>query len=188
MPVSAIILAAGSSSRMGQSKQLLPWKDGTLLTHAIKTAMASRVGHVYVVLGSDEIGHRNVIGKLPVTIVSNPNWELGMGSSLKAGLKAGYHSDGVLVMVCDQPFVSPDHLNNIISHFEKTGQPVIASRYLDTAGVPALFGKKIFAELMTIGDHEGARKLIANKKGVELILLESGTDIDTQEDYRNALN
>jgi len=169
---------------MGRSKQLLPWGNETLLSHTIRVAMESRAGHIFVVLGDNESAHRKAIEDLPVTIVSNPAWQKGMGSSLKAGLKeARKVSDAVLVMVCDMPFVTSEHLNHLI----ETTQPVVASKYLDTIGVPALFRKESFDELMTIGDAEGARKLIANYKSA-IIVLESGTDLDTPEDYQKALS
>jgi molybdenum cofactor cytidylyltransferase len=187
MPVSAIILAAGSSSRMGQSKQLLPWKNETLLTHAIHTAMESRVGHVLIVLGSNESEHRKAIEKLPVTIVSNPLWKNGMGSSLKAGLKQAKDAEAVLIMVCDQPFVTTDHLNNLIQHFERTGQLIVASKYMDTVGVPALFSKKMFDELMDLDDKEGARKVIM-KHDHSVVIFASGVDLDTPDDYQKALS
>lgn len=188
MPVSAIILAAGSSSRMGQSKQLLPWKGETLLTHTVNLALASRIGHVYVVLGSNEEEHRKIVKHLPVSLVVNEGWARGMGSSLKAGLaEAKKISDAVLIMVCDQPFVTSQHLNHIIEHFEKTDQQIVASKYLDTVGVPALFGKKMFDELMNIGDEEGARKVIT-RHDPGIVLLQSGEDLDTPDDYRSALN
>ena len=172
---------------MGQSKQLLPWSDGTLLSHVIKTANGSRANHVVIVLGDNEQVHRKAIENLPVSIVVNDQWSKGMGSSLKVGLaEARQISEAAMVMVCDQPFVTSEHLNNIIEHFNKTGQQVVASKYLDTIGVPALFGKTMFDELMKIADDEGARKIIAGKKDVGVILLESGADLDTPEDYRNA--
>jgi molybdenum cofactor cytidylyltransferase len=173
---------------MGSSKQLLRWGEETLLGHAIKTAMDSRAGHVYVVLGSNEAAHRKAIEKLPVTIVSNPNWQKGMGSSLKAALAvAKKASEAVMVMTCDMPFVSSQHLNNIIEHFTKTRQPIVASKYRDAMGVPALFAKESFEELAGIGDEEGARKVIAKHKDAALVHLESPTDIDTYEDYLASL-
>lgn len=184
MPVSAVILAAGSSSRMGSSKQLLRWGEGTLLSHAVKTAMDSRVGHVYVVLGSNESLHRKEIEKLPITIVSNPDWEKGMGSSLKAGLVAAKEtSEALIAMTCDMPFVTSEHLNNIIEHFTRTHQPVVASTYAGTSGVPALFSIEVYDEISRIADPEGARKVIAHHKDAGLIHLESPTDIDTYDDY-----
>lgn len=185
--VSVIILAAGSSSRMGQSKQLLPWKDGTLLSHAVMTAIDSRAGHVYVVLGNNEIEHRKAIKETPVTVVSNPLWQKGMGTSIKAGLKQAKDSGAVLIMVCDMPFVTSQHLNNLIEHHDKTNSPIIASKYLETIGVPALFSKEVFDELMKINDDEGAKNVIM-KNDPAIVLLKSGVDLDTPDDYRNALS
>jgi molybdenum cofactor cytidylyltransferase len=188
--VSVIILAAGSSSRMGQSKQLLAWGEGTLLTHAIKTALDSRAGKVYVVLGDKETEHRKLIESLPVHVVSNPSWKSGMGSSLKAGLSlAKEHSDAVLVTVCDQPFVTSQHLNHLISHFDSTGQSIVASKYGDVAGVPALFGHVMYDEILTLGDEEGARRIIEKHKDQSaLVFLKFGeNDIDTYEDYVKSL-
>lgn len=190
MSVSVIILAAGSSSRMGQSKQLLAWGDETLLSHTITTAIASRANRVYVVLGSTADQHRKAIEHLPVQIITNPEWARGMGSSLKTGLRSALVSDpaAVLVMVCDQPFVTIDHLNNIIEHFSVTKQQIVASKYQDALGVPALFAKTMFEELANIGDEEGARKVIErHKKEVASVHLTSGTDLDTPDDYRKAL-
>jgi len=173
---------------MGSSKQLLKWGEGTLLGHAVKTAMESRAGHVFVVLGSDENTHRREIRDLPVTIVSNPDWAKGMGSSLKTGLTAAKDtSDAVLVMVCDMPFVTSQHLNNILEHFNKTHQPVVASKYGKASGVPALFGKDVYQELSEIGDEEGARKVIAKHRDAAYVYLRSAEDIDTLDDYQSSL-
>jgi molybdenum cofactor cytidylyltransferase len=173
---------------MGSSKQLLKWGEGTLLSHAVKTAMDSRAGHVYVVLGSNEASHRKAIESMPVTIVHNPDWLKGMGSSLKAGLAvAKDESEAVIIMVCDMPFVTSQHLNNIIEHFTKTYQPIVASKYRGAVGVPALFSKETFNELSLIDDEEGARKVIAKHKDAAFVQLKSPADIDTYEDYLASL-
>ncbi len=145
--------------------------------------MESHAEHVFVVLGDNEIAHRKVIEKLPLTIVVNEEWQRGMGSSIKAGLRAAKDSDAVLIMVCDMPFVTKDHINNIIG----ANHPIVASKYEDTIGVPALFRKEMFDELMKIGDCEGARNLITNHKS-QIVNLESGIDLDTPEDYTKALS
>jgi molybdenum cofactor cytidylyltransferase len=182
MPVSVIILAAGSSSRMGESKQLLPWKGKTLLTHSITTALESRAGKVYVVLAKDQ----KLVADLPVSVVINSVWERGIGSSIKAGLNEAKEDEAVLIMVGDMPFVTSQHLNNLIEHYAKTKSAVVASKYLETIGVPALFDKKVFDELLKIADDEGAKKVIMKNRPA-VIFLESGDDIDTPEDYQKAL-
>jgi molybdenum cofactor cytidylyltransferase len=184
--VSVIILAAGSSSRMGSPKQLLRWKDETLLGHAIRTAMASKAVHTYVVLGSNEDAHRRAIEKFPVTLVVNKDWAKGMGSSLKAGIRAAAESSGaLLVMTCDMPFVTSQHLDNLIG----ADQDVVASQYNNAAGVPALFRRNLFNELLSIDDTAGAKKIIEKyRTAAALVHLDMPTDLDTPEDYQKALS
>jgi len=187
--VSAIILAAGSSSRMGQSKQLLTWGNHTLLRHAVLTALRANVQSVYVVLGSNAQAHQKEIEDLNVVPVINHEWERGMGSSLKVGLtQAMTDSDAVLLMVCDQPLISTGHLNAMAALFEEKHHKLIASEYNDTIGVPALFGREWYDELMNIPDEQGARTLIAAHGGeTYLVKLYSGEDVDTPEDYRRLI-
>ncbi|HZY80680.1 MAG TPA: nucleotidyltransferase family protein, partial [Cyclobacteriaceae bacterium] len=169
---------------MGASKQLLKWKDGTLLSHAVKTAMDSKAGRVYVVLGSNADTHRKAIATLPITIVVNNDWNKGMGSSLKAGVAvAKQNSESILVMTCDMPFVTSQHLNNLI----KTDGDVVASEYGDAVGVPALFSKEIFPDLLLIDDAEGAKKIISRHNPI-LVKLDTPADLDTPEDYQKAIS
>jgi molybdenum cofactor cytidylyltransferase len=186
--VAAIILAAGSSSRMGQSKQLLAWKSETLLSHTVNIVNASKVDAVYVVLGANEQAHRNAITNSNVTILSNLAWAKGMGSSIKVAVNEVQQNplvDGVLLLVCDQPFLSTLHLNTMLEAFEKQKRSIITSVYDRTNGVPVLFGKKHFAALMTIGDSEGAKKVIssAQEEVIGIMFPEGSVDIDTPEEY-----
>jgi molybdenum cofactor cytidylyltransferase len=111
--VSVILLAAGSSSRMGQSKQLLDIQGTPLLLHSTKVALASGASHVIVVLGANEQPHREVIKDLPVSIILNHFWKGGIGSSIKTGMNALMkeypETNAVILMVCEQPAVTADH-------------------------------------------------------------------------------
>lgn len=189
--VAAIILAAGSSSRMGQSKQLLKWNFDTLLGHTVKVVKASEVDDVIVVLGAREDTHRRSLGSEEITIVSNKDWEKGMGSSVKAGLAAAQSPtiDAVVILVCDQPFVTREHLNNLIGAFHQGKASIIASQYDNTNGVPALFGQKHFHELMSLADNEGAKKVISSSRDAfSVVLPDGGFDIDTPGDYAKAIS
>jgi molybdenum cofactor cytidylyltransferase len=185
---SIIILAAGNSSRMGQSKQLLKIGDETLLQRAVKTAVEAGVAKIVVVLGADDKVHAESIRDFPVSSVVNEKWESGMGSSLKAGLKflmANAPSiSGVIVMVCDQPLVTSKHIASLISLHHKKAKPLVASRYSNTYGVPALFTKKYFNQILGLGDNEGAKKIImTHEKDLALMdLPEAAVDLDTVED------
>ncbi|PKP39963.1 MAG: hypothetical protein CVT96_11180, partial [Bacteroidetes bacterium HGW-Bacteroidetes-13] len=78
----SVILAAGEAKRMGKTKQLLPWGKHTLIEHAIEQHLKSKVSEVYVVLGADAENIKNTIEKLPIQLLENPDWQLGLGSSI----------------------------------------------------------------------------------------------------------
>lgn len=184
-----IILAAGSSSRMGTSKQLLMVNGERMLTQTVKTALASRVKQIVVVLGAHEQEHRQAIAGLDVQIESNPGWLKGMGNSLKAGLnfllKKTSALQGVVVLVCDQPFVTSDHVDKLIEHHHQSQKPIIASQYAGLLGVPAFFHHSFFSQLLSLKDEHGAKKIInENKDHVGIIDFPFGEiDLDTPDDY-----
>ena len=183
--VGTIILAAGSSSRLGQSKQLLEWNGKSLLQRAIDIATAC--GNTIVVLGSEADKHQKTISS-KVHIVLNENWVEGMGSSLKAGLRYLIHNlpnvDSVIIMVCDQPLVTVEHLHTLIEKHVSSGASVVASYYASTPGVPALFHKVLFESILQLENNQGAKKLIeTNLPSAELVNFQEGAlDIDTPDD------
>ncbi len=190
---SVIILAAGSSSRLGQPKQLVNVEGVPLLRKSVLAALATKYSPVVVVLGSNAEEHKNIIAHLPVEIVIHTEWEKGMGSSLKAGihqlLKINAETTAIVVMVCDQPLLTSAHLTALRDAYRKTLKPIIASQYNEIIGVPALFDHSLFSELQKINDTQGAKAVIeGNLKLVETIGWADGRlDIDTPEDL-NRLN
>ena len=188
--IGIILLAAGSSSRMGESKQLLKIENEPLLLKSAQTALQSEVEKVVVVLGSNEANNRQIIKHLPIEIITNPDWQTGMGSSLKAGLTSLLQLlpqlGAVLVMVCDQPLLTTDHLNKLLQTFKQTGSPIIASYYSDTTGVPAIFEKSIFKKLLHLENESGAKKILSQyKELVQPVDFPMGAiDLDTPEDYK----
>jgi molybdenum cofactor cytidylyltransferase len=191
MNIAVILLAAGSSRRLGQSKQLLKIKDISLLEQTTRTALLADASTVLVVLGSNAIGHRKVIENLPVKIIQNPDWRNGMGSSLKAGLndllQTSPAPDAAIIMVCDQPLLDVKHLLKLVAIFKDKGSEIVASRYANTLGVPVLFSKNTFETLVHIDDAHGAKKIIQQHQGtIEAIDFEAGSvDLDTPEDFKN---
>jgi len=184
--IAILILAAGSSSRLGEPKQLLDWYGNTLLQHAIKTALQIS-SSVTVVLGANEKIIRPTISNFPISIVLNKKWEEGMSSSISAGMESleGKKYKAVLIMLCDQPFVNVLLLENIISIFKKNKQPIVACEYNDKLGVPALFDFSFFKKLKDLKGQSGAKDLIrSNLEWVEKVVFEKGQiDVDTQEDW-----
>lgn len=188
-----IILAAGSSSRMGRPKQLLPYMGKSLLSHSVDTANDTDANPVIVVLGANAALLEKEIDEKKVHIVVNKEWQEGMASSIRCGLNTLLHiapsSGAAILMVCDQPFVSAPLLNELISKQKNTGKQIVASQYQNTVGPPALFDKIIFPELMKLKGDAGARKVVERHSSDTTTVLFTGgnIDIDTEADYK-ALN
>lgn len=193
MSVAAIILAAGGSSRLGRPKQLLPYKGTTLLHHAVENALGSRCRPIVVVLGANAGECRASIADLPADIAMNENWQAGMGSSIAAGIAAITSMleapDAAILMLCDQPSLSPAHLELLADAFE-SGAGIAASEYGGSLGVPALFSRSFFSELAALDPSQGAKPLIAKYADrVAAIPFPAGdVDIDTPADYEALFN
>ncbi len=185
-----IILAAGRSARLGSPKQLLPYADKNLLQHSIDVAVESSMKPIIVVLGSEIEEIERKIDNSEVIIAKNPDWESGMASSVVCGIKTlnKLHPDieSVVLMVCDQPFVNPGLLNDLVRKHMESGSSIVASSYENIMGTPALFHKKHFPELASLEGDTGAKSLF--KKHAEILQTipfeKGGIDIDTIEDYR----
>lgn len=188
--IGVIVLAAGASTRMmGSPKQLLPFRGRNLLRHAAETALASRGGPVIVVLGAQCERLRAEIDDLPLLVVENELWAEGMGASIRAGITALKEKcpeiSGALLMLCDQPFVTPESLNEMLAAYESGGAAAVASEYDGAPGVPALFDRSLFPELLALQGPAGAKRVLQRHRGELLCLpLPAGAlDVDTPADY-----
>jgi len=185
-----IILASGNSSRLGHPKQLLKYKNQTLLRHAANTALATGMRPVLVVLGADRETFKDELSGTEVNIVVNNEWNEGMASSIRSGIKELQDNfpsvDGAIIMVCDQPFVHKDLLIQLLETQKKSGKPVVAAYYEGVKGTPVLFHHRWFPELMALTGDKGARKILEkNPLLIETIPFPEGKlDIDTESDYK----
>ncbi|MDF2157960.1 nucleotidyltransferase family protein [Algoriphagus sp. CAU 1675] len=182
-----IILAAGSSSRLGQPKQLIQFKGKCLLQNAIEAAQRSKSDHLVVVLGFNPELIKTGFDSGTVPYVVNNNWSNGMASSIQTGLNfllSKGELDQVVLMLCDQPHVTSSLIDQLIEKKEESKKGIIASYYSGTLGVPALFEKKYFPKLFELEGAEGARKIIAqNPEDLAPIQFSLGEiDVDTAED------
>lgn len=187
--VGAVILAAGGSFRFGRPKQLLSFRDKTLVRTTIDAACEAGCSPIVVVIGSDwekihaELAHANVIE------VQNKNWQRGIGSSIRGGVEAltdhAPDIEAVLLLVCDQPAVDARLIERLIATHEATRKDIVASGYANTLGVPALFARSLFKELLSISDEAGAKSIILQnpERVAELAFPEGAIDIDTCEDW-----
>ncbi|WP_373521919.1 NTP transferase domain-containing protein [Aquiflexum sp.] len=183
-----IILAAGSSSRLGQPKQLLLYKGKTLIIKAIETALWSSAHACVLILGANFESITKVVQNTNVDIIINHDWEKGMASGMQKGLdflEKKLAPDQVILMLCDQPFVDSELLNNLINKQTETGKGIIASHYNGISGVPVLFSSIYFSELYDLKGSEGAKKVLYKHSG-DLAIVDfpdAAIDIDTLEDY-----
>lgn len=186
--IGALLLAAGGSSRMGQPKQLFVYQGKTLLRRAVETLLDTKCSPIIVVLGAGYEHTKNEIDDLPVGIVRNDNWQTGMSSSIKKGLEYLLRTEpdisGVVITLCDQPDITASHINLLADKFRETGSEIVAALYSDTVGVPALFGRRFFTELLNLEGDKGAKSLIRAQKPIfsTVQIPEAAFDIDTPED------
>ena len=187
-----LILAAGESKRLGEPKQLLPYKKTNLLAHAIEQVKSIERSEVFVVIGAHFSDIFQSIRGQKITVLKNNNWEKGMGSSLSKGIefiKKKGSFDRVLVTLSDLPLVTLSHYEELISLSKTSRKRIILTDYEDTSGVPAIFDKSLYNELSLLSDDEGAKPVIKKYKK-EVIKLTSKTpyfDVDTKEEYQKLL-
>lgn len=184
-----IILAAGESSRLGQPKQNLVFNGQTFLQHAVESGRLSKCKPLIVVLGSNSEKIKPIAGTITLY---NKDWQEGMASSIRIAIgeiNKDSSIDNVIIMLCDQPFVSATLLNTLIDKKIETGKPIVACTYNGTRGVPALFDRALFAELLSLQGPEGAKKiLMAHANEIATIPFEQGgIDIDTPDDFEQLI-
>jgi molybdenum cofactor cytidylyltransferase len=186
--LAVLIVAAGSSSRLGQPKQLVKWKNKTLLEHSIDCAK-SVSDHVYVVLGanSDQITSKISFDHF----LHFPHWQTGMGSSIAFGLSNILtdqpHIDSAIIMVCDQPYVTPGILRQLCEQHSSSENLITACTYAGIIGVPAIFSKQTFPELLSLNGDKGAKVIVSkyqNQTGL-FAFPEGLKDIDTPQDLQH---
>ena len=194
--IAILIMAAGQSSRMKDMKQLLPWKGTNLLLHTLSTLLEVQKEHMYMVLGAnaDLIIEKANLTSQPVTIIQNDQWEKGLGSSISCGVSAILEQNntiaGILVCLADQPLVTSAYYKTMLEVFKADEVPIVATRYPNKSGVPAIFNTDVARELTSLSADYGARHLMARYKN-KMVVLDAGdqiTDIDTPETYSALYN
>jgi molybdenum cofactor cytidylyltransferase len=177
--VGAIILAAGSSKRLGTPKQLVVLGAETLLDRTVRVARQAGCSPVVVVLGASAELIRRECNLEDAEVVLNKSWPEGMGSSVRLGVQALRDVDGCVVMICDMPAVTAAHLQALMASGELT-----ASSYANRQGVPAYFPASAFGDLIKLEGDAGARSLLQSAQRIELPCGE--LDVDTIEDLERA--
>jgi len=185
--ISGIILASGFSKRMEQEKLLLPVGGIALVERVIRAAQASRLDEVILIYQKEEI--EKIGRKCGITAVYNSRAEEGQSAAIKLGINAAHlETDAFMFMVGDQPFLNPSTINILIDTFQQDPHSIIVPVYNNTRGNPVLFPFAMKELLLALDGDRGGRVLIDSMPDrINLVSIDeemSGTDIDTEEDYR----
>ena len=178
---------------MGESKQLLRYKGETLLSRSVNAALDSQCRPVIVVLGARAGALRDEIADTEARVVINHAWAEGMGSSIRCGiaaLEAAGQARAAVLTLCDQPFVTAGVIKRLIKTYHAKRSLLVASEYESkcerTRGVPALFSRSLFSELMSLRGSEGAKRVIVrhSNEATFIAVPEAAFDVDTPHDYQ----
>ena len=191
--IEILIMAAGASRRLGQSKQLIEYQGQTLIRRISQEAIRANIGNVTIVSGYDHKRIEQEVQDLEVIIYYNEEWEEGLGASIRNGvkelLKVNPHTDAILLTMVDQPFVDSAHLQKLANAYDPSRSMIIASAYSSTFGVPVLFDSSYFDEMMELKGDEGGKQVLVKyiKNIVEIPFVAGAIDIDEETDL-NKLN
>jgi molybdenum cofactor cytidylyltransferase len=183
MSIAAIILAAGASRRLGQPKQLVACAGESLLERALRLAREAGASPVLVVLGAN---FAPICASIPFNEaipVFNEKWEQGISSSIHAGLNEADvrapEATGALIMACDQPRLSADHLRGLLRLFsDQPERTIVASSYAGTNGIPAVFPRSVYGKLHSLHGDKGARALLAKPPCRLIVIPFEGGEVD----------
>jgi len=187
-PVGAIVLAAGASRRMGRPKQLLPIAGQPMVRRVTGAVCAAGLAQVVVVLGANASDVARALEGLPVDLVANDAWREGMSTSLRAGLGAlRPEIAATLLVLADQPDLSPELLRALVARYRATGAPIVAPYHGGRRGNPVIFDRALFAELEAVAGDRGGRAVVARYEAeLERVEVQDPavvSDVDTPQDY-----
>jgi molybdenum cofactor cytidylyltransferase len=191
--IEILILAAGSSSRLGQPKQLLKFQGTTLIRRIVQEALNSGVGKVTVVTGYDNKKISAEIADMDISQFYNMDWKEGLGTSIRNGLTyllaINPHLSAVILTMVDQPLVDAAHLKKLADTYDPSRPMIVASAYSGTFGVPVLVDSHYFDQLKTLQGDEGGKKIFAAhlENIIEIPFSGGAIDIDEEKDLQSLL-
>lgn len=187
--ISAILLAAGESRRMGDFKQLLPYNGKPFVVCCADNLLASRIDELIVVTGHRDAEVRRVLAHHKVKIVLNPNYKAGMSTSIQCGVQAiNENSQALLIALADQPQIGAEVINQVIEAYEKTNASIVIPVYNNKRGHPVILQANLKDEILAITPEVGLKQVVRAQaaKTLYVNVADEGVllDFDYPEDYR----
>ncbi|HUF57349.1 MAG TPA: nucleotidyltransferase family protein [Thermohalobaculum sp.] len=186
-PVAGILLAAGTSSRMGSNKLFFELNGESVLRGAVRRALAGGLSPLMVILGHEPDKARREIEDLPCPWVLNPLYEQGLNSSLKSGVKAvPPEARAAMVLLADMPFVSPEMIAAMIARYRASPAPLVISDYEGVNAPPMLYDRSLFPELLAMTGEGCGRQVVKSRRGEAEVLswpAAALADLDVPDDY-----
>jgi molybdenum cofactor cytidylyltransferase len=186
-PVAGILLAAGTSSRMGCNKLLFELGGESVLRGAARRALAGGLGPLLVVLGHQCERASHELDGLGCQLVINPDYDQGIVSSLKAGVAAlPPGTAAAAVMLADMPLVSAEMIAALVARYRATGAPLVVSDYEGVQAPPLLYDRALFAELLAMTGGGCGRQVVKRHRAEAQVLswpAAALADLDVPEDY-----
>jgi len=184
--ISAVVLAAGASTRMGTQKLLLPVGGEPLVRRVVKAVCDAGFDDVLAVLGSEHDAVLSALVGLPIRYARNPNFLSGMGSSFRTAVENLTDSEAALFALADQPFVTSAEYRTVLETYRQDHSPIVSVRYGEVMAPPHLFTREFFPELAAL--EHGARPVLQRHRDrTTIVTFAPGllADVDTREDYED---
>jgi len=191
--ITAVLLAAGESRRMGDFKQLLRLGEKTFVAHCADQLLASGVGELIVVTGHREGDVRQALGDRPVRFAHNADYRSGMASSIKCGIRAATEkARGFLIALVDQPQIQAETIRHLIQVFEKGKPRIVIPRYDGRNGHPIILDERLRDEILNMNEEDGLRQVVREHEGetrrIDVSSRAVVDDCDLPEDYDRMLS
>jgi molybdenum cofactor cytidylyltransferase len=193
--LSAIILAAGMSTRMGQNKLLLNFKDKPLIAHAVDTLLLSEVDEIVVVLGHEAEKVRDQLRGRQVRLVENPNYREGLSTSVRVGVRAvSPQAAGLMIYLADQPLLEPADINSIIKAFalaKQVDKSIVVPLFHGQRGNPVILESSYREAILDVVGDVGCKRIIKRYPD-KVFAIEMATDhvvrdVDNIDDYEEVV-
>jgi molybdenum cofactor cytidylyltransferase len=188
--VAGVVLAAGASTRLGRNKLFLEIEGTTLLRRTVQRVASAGLDPIVVVLGHEAERARAELAGLRCQPIVNPDYALGVNSSLRAGITAVSSANAAVVVLADMPFVTAAMIATLVERYRTGGAPLVISDYAGVNAPPMLYDHALFEELLAM-QGEGCGKQVVKRHRAEAFSVswpeEALTDLDVPEDYARVM-